>query len=441
MFKPFFRRENQKYMKPPISFHRQRWGRGHILEERIFQECSFVPFIQSLPQYAQKEAIDAVHKISQNPSSENPNDERFKQVLREDSQDNKRAIHRRKKQIIHLFKNKGIFIDLSNWSAEHINSLYFSIDLNLDLYGVQRIIAELASDPEKALLLASKYTDLVETISNILIELGILDDPTPSLDLFRRFLTELWSIMHSNLGIKYGTKDADLLSTCLESNEWDCDSSTFLVYDVATFLGLDMGVVIGPGHTLIALGELVFETTDELIDNLENLRQRIPNLQIIQEKQLHSLTYAHLGYGEELKGNLEHADALYALAIALNPHYAGALNNRGSVNLKMNKPRKAIKFLSRAIRINPDFFLAYNNRGLAFYERGKYPEALRDFSTAIHLNPDFSWAYSNRGAVYSALGDYESAIKDYQEGLRRNPELTEGHYNLSILQEKMGNIE
>jgi len=47
----------------------------------------------------------------------------------------------------------------------------------------------------------------------------------------------------------------------------------------------------------------------------------------------------------------------------------------------------AIEEFSKAIALNPDFADAYNNRGTAYYLLGEQDKARRDFRTALSIDP------------------------------------------------------
>ncbi|WP_035371776.1 tetratricopeptide repeat protein, partial [Dolichospermum circinale] len=66
------------------------------------------------------------------------------------------------------------------------------------------------------------------------------------------------------------------------------------------------------------------------------------------------------------------------------------------------------------IKINPNFAEAYYNRGSVRSELGDKPGAIDDFNLAIKINPNDAKAYGNRGIVYYQLGDKQKAREDLQ---------------------------
>ena len=66
---------------------------------------------------------------------------------------------------------------------------------------------------------------------------------------------------------------------------------------------------------------------------------------------------------------------------------------------------------TKAIALNPRFAAAYQNRGIAYSRRGQYDEAIEDFNAALSIRPSFMEAYSSRGFAYikKAEDDYKKA--------------------------------
>jgi tetratricopeptide (TPR) repeat protein len=142
------------------------------------------------------------------------------------------------------------------------------------------------------------------------------------------------------------------------------------------------------------------------------------------------------------KQDYEKAVADYNEAIRLNPNYATAWNNRGSVYQYGKKDYdRAIADFTEAIRCNPNFAMAYCNRGQAYMNGKKdYDRAIADFTEAIRCNPNFAMAYYSRGVAYH-LGkrDYDRAITDYTEALHINPDDSNAANNLTVARNEKEN--
>jgi serine/threonine protein kinase len=117
----------------------------------------------------------------------------------------------------------------------------------------------------------------------------------------------------------------------------------------------------------------------------------------------------------------DEAIAAYSQAIALDPDYAMAYNNRGTAYHNLQQYRQAIADYDRAIELNPGYTTAYNNRGSAYYSLGDYHKAIADFDRVIALTPQNASAYNNRGTAYHDLQEYQRAIADYDQALALDP--------------------
>ncbi len=128
----------------------------------------------------------------------------------------------------------------------------------------------------------------------------------------------------------------------------------------------------------------------------------------------------------------------YDRAIALNARDASAYNNRGTLkNYKLNDSQGALADFNRAIALNPKLAQAYNNRGVL--KKGKLNDsqgALADFNRAIALDPQYANAYNNRGNLKDdKLNDSQGALADYNRAISLNPKSAEAYYNRSNLKD------
>ena len=101
------------------------------------------------------------------------------------------------------------------------------------------------------------------------------------------------------------------------------------------------------------------------------------------------------------------------------------------------KPNEAIKYLDKAIAENPQFAEAYNNRGNAYRDLNKLQEAFSDYNQAIRIKPDYVEAYNNRGNIYYDLKKYQLAIKDYQKSISLRPNYRLAYLNRGLAYHKL----
>jgi hypothetical protein len=65
----------------------------------------------------------------------------------------------------------------------------------------------------------------------------------------------------------------------------------------------------------------------------------------------------------------------------------------------------------KALALNPQFADAYNNRGITLYRLQRFSEALADFEKAIALKPAYAEALYNKGFLKLLLGEFEEGWK------------------------------
>jgi tetratricopeptide (TPR) repeat protein len=111
-------------------------------------------------------------------------------------------------------------------------------------------------------------------------------------------------------------------------------------------------------------------------------------------------------------------------AIVLDPKFASAYNNRGSLKRsKLNDPQGGLADLNRAIALDPNNAVVYINRGNLKAEKLNDPQGgLADLNRAIALDPNNAVAYYNRGSLkQSELNDPQGSLVDYNRALELDP--------------------
>ena len=85
----------------------------------------------------------------------------------------------------------------------------------------------------------------------------------------------------------------------------------------------------------------------------------------------------------------------------------------------------AIAEYSQAIALDPGFAEAYNNRAYTYMMKQSYRQALADLNQAIRLRPDYAHALMNRGDIYNYdLINRPLAIADYERLIALGPTAT-----------------
>lgn len=85
---------------------------------------------------------------------------------------------------------------------------------------------------------------------------------------------------------------------------------------------------------------------------------------------------------------LDPAKKNYEKAIKLNPQYAEAINNLGTIYYAKKNYRKAISQYNKALKYTPDSASIYSNLGTALFARKKFEEAFAMYQKALSLDPE-----------------------------------------------------
>lgn len=94
------------------------------------------------------------------------------------------------------------------------------------------------------------------------------------------------------------------------------------------------------------------------------------------------------------------AYSMRALALSLKRQYA-----------------EAIRDYDEAIAINPNFAVALNNRAWAYYKWGRGAEGLADVERSLQLNPGSEHTWDTRAHIRQVMGRHEEAFSDYEQAI------------------------
>jgi tetratricopeptide (TPR) repeat protein len=149
--------------------------------------------------------------------------------------------------------------------------------------------------------------------------------------------------------------------------------------------------------------------------NQADFEEAIADFDIVLSLQPNDKAWFYKGRALMGLGKFPEAAVQYTLAIAQNPQFFYAYNNRGNVLFQMEHYQEAVDDFTAAININPDYVFAYNNRGNAYFKLNDYQAAIDDYNKAIGLRPDYGFAYLNRGITYEVTGQMDKACADWQK--------------------------
>ncbi|MCS7316481.1 MAG: tetratricopeptide repeat protein, partial [Bryobacterales bacterium] len=103
----------------------------------------------------------------------------------------------------------------------------------------------------------------------------------------------------------------------------------------------------------------------------------------------------------------------YERAVKLNPQYAEAINNIGTVYYAQKSYRRAISQYRRALKISPNSASIYSNLGTAYFARKNYEEASKAYAKALELDPDVFEHRSTYGVLLQERNVEERARFHY----------------------------
>jgi tetratricopeptide (TPR) repeat protein len=145
------------------------------------------------------------------------------------------------------------------------------------------------------------------------------------------------------------------------------------------------------------------------------------------------LAYFNRGLLRCSQGCSELAFADYNKAIQLNPNFAEAYVERGSIYDIKRRFDLAVADYNKALQLKPDLPRAYNGLGWVKQQQGLFELAIADYTTAIRLDPNYATAYCNRGVAYAEIGEYDRAIADDTKALELDPNLNDEIYRSRAL--------
>jgi Tfp pilus assembly protein PilF len=122
-----------------------------------------------------------------------------------------------------------------------------------------------------------------------------------------------------------------------------------------------------------------------------------------------------------LSGKTEEALAEFDHAIALDPHYAEALYNRGLLHQREKQHQLAVDDFTSANGLTPQRAEPLLGRAISYLALDKVREAAADLDEAVQADPQNAQVWSTRGLAYERLGDKTRAAGSYARALNIRP--------------------
>jgi tetratricopeptide (TPR) repeat protein len=152
---------------------------------------------------------------------------------------------------------------------------------------------------------------------------------------------------------------------------------------------------------------------DALSDKGETLIY-IHKAALINQRKLINEKYVYYEKGHALLNNLgNYTGAIKYLykALAIDPNFKGALNDKGNALNNLHEYNSAITYFNRVLATDPSDEFALNDKGWALNGLGNYTGAITYLNKALKIDPTNGDALSNKGWALNGLGNYTEAIK------------------------------
>src|SRR5262245_50697240 len=121
-----------------------------------------------------------------------------------------------------------------------------------------------------------------------------------------------------------------------------------------------------------------------------------------------------------------------------NARTAEEFLKRGDAAFDGGNCQEALAVYTQALALNPNYAEAYNNRAYAYMRMQNYAPALQDLDQALRIRPNYQHALMNRGDIHNYYfeQDRKKAIEDYDHILRVGGQTSEpsvcGHRAVAI---------
>lgn len=122
----------------------------------------------------------------------------------------------------------------------------------------------------------------------------------------------------------------------------------------------------------------------------------------------------HAAVQAEEAGEKQRAIALYEEILSIDPDYAAACINLGTVFFHMRQFGRAEELYRRATVADPEYVLAYFDLGNVLDELERLDESIEAYLTAVTLSPRYADAHYNLALAYERSGQGRHALRHWR---------------------------
>lgn len=134
------------------------------------------------------------------------------------------------------------------------------------------------------------------------------------------------------------------------------------------------------------LGNVYFEQ--------KNINEALRNYNISLKLKETPIAYVLIGNALQVKKDYMGSQSAYENALRLNPNYALAYFNLGSIKAQQSQLDDALKYFSKALEIDPAFAEAYRNKAVIYYMTENFEQSLFNFEKYYSLIKDDNIRFS-----------------------------------------------
>ena len=120
----------------------------------------------------------------------------------------------------------------------------------------------------------------------------------------------------------------------------------------------------------------------------------------------------------EESGEKQHAIELYEEILSLDPGYAAAAINLGTIFFHMRQYSRAEELYRNATVADPSYVLAYFDLGNVLDEMGRVEESIAAYRKAVTLAPGYGDAHYNLALAYERIGQERYALRHWRAYLK-----------------------
>jgi cellulose synthase operon protein C len=140
------------------------------------------------------------------------------------------------------------------------------------------------------------------------------------------------------------------------------------------------------------------------------------------------------------RGDLETADARFALALEYSGNFVEALVNQALVEMQRGNFENARRLLKRAKRLNPDVAQPYHGLGVLAERERKNDQASQHYAEALKVDPGFAPSRVNLARLLYNAGMYEHARVQFKRLVEVAPDEPAGYSGLSESLVQLGRV-